>query len=214
MPIGEEYFKRSVEAPGRRAGQLSRTETYQVQRQMTAMARHLGVAGPLRGGVTILKVARKLGRVSEPLVASLVRLVRAGVDPEAVRTLVRAGGRLDLTAARGAARAAVRPEALRGLRGLGGDVYGVYAAAGPRGVLEILGIARTTGEVARAERLAVTFGSRTRAALKLLGRAALVIGQELAALIRAAYDPVMPVAATDPSHALRLAARLASGGDR
>jgi len=37
---------------------------------------------------------------------------------------------------------------------------------------------------------------------------------EIAALIRAAYDPVMPVAATDPSHALRLAARLASGGDR
>lgn len=31
---------------------------------------------------------------------------------------------------------------------------------------------------------------------------------ELADLIRAAYDPVMPVAATDPSHALRLAARL------
>lgn len=145
-----------------------------------------GVAGPLRGGVTILKVARKLGRVSEPLVASLVRLVRAGVDSESVRTLVRAGGRLDLTAARGAARAAVRPEALRGLRGLGGDVYGVYAAAGPRGVLEVLGIARTTGEVARAERLAVTFGSRTRATLKLLGRAALVIGQELAALIRSA----------------------------
>lgn len=48
MPIGEEYYKRAVEAPGRRAGQLRRTETYQVQRQMTAVARHLGVAGPLR----------------------------------------------------------------------------------------------------------------------------------------------------------------------
>lgn len=31
----------------------------------------------------------------------------------------------------------------------------------------------------------------------------------LAALIRAAYDPVLPVAATMPAHALRLAARLA-----
>jgi hypothetical protein len=31
---------------------------------------------------------------------------------------------------------------------------------------------------------------------------------QIADLIRAAYDPVMPVAATDPSHALRLAARL------
>ena len=29
-----------------------------------------------------------------------------------------------------------------------------------------------------------------------------------APLIRAAYDPVMPVAASDPAHALRLAARL------
>ena len=32
---------------------------------------------------------------------------------------------------------------------------------------------------------------------------------DLAALIRAAYDPVMPAIARDPSHALRLAARLA-----
>ena len=32
---------------------------------------------------------------------------------------------------------------------------------------------------------------------------------DIAALIRAAYDPVLPVAAQDPSHALRLAARIA-----
>lgn len=31
---------------------------------------------------------------------------------------------------------------------------------------------------------------------------------QMAALIRAAYDPVLPVAATDPAHALRLAARM------
>ncbi len=32
--------------------------------------------------------------------------------------------------------------------------------------------------------------------------------EDLARLIRAAYDPVMPNAATDPSHAIRLAARM------
>ncbi len=32
---------------------------------------------------------------------------------------------------------------------------------------------------------------------------------DVAAIIRAAYDPAMPVAATDPAHALRLAARIA-----
>lgn len=34
--------------------------------------------------------------------------------------------------------------------------------------------------------------------------------QDLAALIRAAYDPVLPAVATDPSHALRLSARLSA----
>jgi hypothetical protein len=35
-----------------------------------------------------------------------------------------------------------------------------------------------------------------------------VLKPQIADLIRAAYDPVLPVAATDPPHALRLAARL------
>ncbi|EIE49903.1 hypothetical protein AL036_19645 [Salipiger aestuarii] len=35
-----------------------------------------------------------------------------------------------------------------------------------------------------------------------------VLRPDVAALLRAAYDPVMPVAATDPSHALRLSARM------
>ena len=35
-----------------------------------------------------------------------------------------------------------------------------------------------------------------------------VLKPEIGAVIRAAYDPVMPVAATDASHALRLAARI------
>ncbi|MEM6729646.1 MAG: hypothetical protein AAF618_14170 [Pseudomonadota bacterium] len=38
-----------------------------------------------------------------------------------------------------------------------------------------------------------------------------ILRPDIADLIRAAYDPVMPVAAQDPSHALRLAARLGAG---
>ena len=43
-----------------------------------------------------------------------------------------------------------------------------------------------------------------------LGRAGerVVLRPDIAALIRAAYDPVLPAAAAEPSHALRLAARL------
>jgi len=48
---------------------------------------------------------------------------------------------------------------------------------------------------------------RDRSPLAVAGDAT-VLRPDIAALIRAAYDPVMPVAAHDPSHALRLSARL------
>ena len=47
-----------------------------------------------------------------------------------------------------------------------------------------------------------------RSPLAVAGEAT-VLRPDIAALIRAAYDPVMPVAADDASHALRLAARFA-----
>lgn len=43
------------------------------------------------------------------------------------------------------------------------------------------------------------------------GREAVVLRPEIAALIRAAYDPVLPGAAQDASHALRIAARAGVG---
>ncbi|WP_299724379.1 hypothetical protein [uncultured Tateyamaria sp.] len=48
---------------------------------------------------------------------------------------------------------------------------------------------------------------RDRSALAVAGETT-VLRPDIAALIRAAYDHVMPVAANDPSHALRLSARI------
>ena len=47
---------------------------------------------------------------------------------------------------------------------------------------------------------------RDRSPLALAGETA-ILRPEIAGLIRAAYDPVLPACARDPSHALRLAAR-------
>ena len=52
---------------------------------------------------------------------------------------------------------------------------------------------------------------RLRSPLAVAG-GQVVLRPEIAGVIRAAYDPVMPGAATDPAHALRLHARLAGGG--
>lgn len=51
---------------------------------------------------------------------------------------------------------------------------------------------------------------RDRGPLALAGEA-VVLRPDVAAIIRAGYDPVMPAVATDPSHALRLAARIGPG---
>jgi 3-oxoacyl-[acyl-carrier-protein] synthase II len=48
MPIGEEYFQQALTPPANRGRQLRRVELYQAQRQMTDMARELGVHGPIR----------------------------------------------------------------------------------------------------------------------------------------------------------------------
>jgi len=48
-----------------------------------------------------------------------------------------------------------------------------------------------------------------RSALAVAGEAT-ILRPEIGAVIRAAYDPVLPAVATDPAHALRLGARIAS----
>lgn len=50
-----------------------------------------------------------------------------------------------------------------------------------------------------------------RSPLAQLDSGRVILRPDIADVIRAAYDPVLPVAATDPSHALRLAARIAAG---
>ena len=49
---------------------------------------------------------------------------------------------------------------------------------------------------------------RTSSPLAVTEGGATILKPEIAGVIRAAYDPVMPVAVADPSHALRLSARI------
>ena len=48
MPIGEKYYQQALTATALRSQQLRRVELYQAQRQMTDMARALGIDGPMR----------------------------------------------------------------------------------------------------------------------------------------------------------------------
>ncbi|MCJ2082775.1 hypothetical protein [Methylobacterium sp. J-090] len=143
-----------------------------------------GLGAVARGGATLLKTAHRSGRLSRPLATHLARLARESVDPGAVRALALAAGRLDLAGARTAARAGLRTGAVAELTALGGQAYALQGRMGTRGVLQVLSLARSPAEVSRAVRLAEGMGPATRAVLKLLDRAALVIGAVLMELVR------------------------------
>ena len=66
----------------------------------------------------------------------------------------------------------------------------------------------------QAVQMILLWGEGAFAGASALARArgVTVLRPDVAAVIRAGYDPVMPAVAQDASHALRLAARLAAGG--
>lgn len=88
----------------------------------------------------------------------------------------------------------------------GADQYRIFRFDGDGGIRACISLVNMGGALAdiHPARLAETMVMRA-----LLTFACDVQpSRDLADLIRAAYDPVLPVASTDPSHALRLSARI------
>jgi len=104
----------------------------------------LGAGAPARAGLTLVKAARRMGRIN-PVLA--VRVAREAVKVE------KAGGLVELV----------------------GDVGRVETKAGAQAVLDTLKVAEGPEDVSRLARLAAAKGTKTRAIVKLLGRAAIVL---------------------------------------
>ena len=103
-----------------------------------------GVGAPERFGLTLVKVARRSGRLN-PVLA--VRAVREAVKVQ------KADGLVDLV----------------------GDVGRIESKAGAQAALDGLQIAEEPRDVSRLARLSAAKGGKTRAIVKLLGRAAIVL---------------------------------------
>jgi hypothetical protein len=103
-----------------------------------------GATAPERVGVSLIKGARRTGRLNPAL---------------AVRV----------------AREAVKVEGAGGLVGLAQNTGRIEAKAGSQAALDSLAIAQEPQDVSRMARLAAAKGGKTRAIVKLLGRAAIVL---------------------------------------
>jgi hypothetical protein len=135
----------------------------------------LGGAAPVRAGLTLVKDARKVGRLGEGLTRWAGRSAREVIDAPMLQHAVATGSVMRPGQTISAIKAAFRTEKAGGLVRLAKDVGRVGEKAGTRGALDTLRIAEGPKDVARAARLAESKGSQTRAILKLLGRGALLL---------------------------------------
>jgi hypothetical protein len=135
----------------------------------------VGGAAPVRAGLTLVKDARKVGRLGEGLAAWAGRSAREVVDTPMLQNAVASGSVLRPGQTLSAIKAAFRADKAGALVRLGKDVTRVVEKTGTRGAMDSLRIAEGPKDVARAARLAEAQGGKTRAILKLLGRGALLL---------------------------------------
>jgi hypothetical protein len=135
----------------------------------------LGATAPERVGLSFVKAARRTGRLAAPVAEWMTRSVREVVDTRAFGAAL---SKASITAPGEAlrlARDAVKLDRAEGVMTMMRDVGRVRAKAGTGAALEGLKLSEGPRDVARIARLAETKGGKTRAILKLAGRAAFAL---------------------------------------
>ena len=132
-----------------------------------------GAAAPARAGLTLVKAARKAGWLSAHLASWIGRSAREVVDIAAMRRALADASITQPAVAVRAVRDAVKLERTEGLVNAARDVGRVQAKAGTQAALDSLKISEGPRDLKRFARLAEAKGSKTRAIIKLAGRAAI-----------------------------------------
>jgi hypothetical protein len=135
----------------------------------------VGGVAPVRAGLTLVKDARKVGRLGEGLTEWAGRSAREIVDTPMLQNAVASGSVMRPGQTISAIRAAFHAEKAGALVRLAKDVGRLSERAGIRATQDTLKIAEGPNDVARAARLAESKGGQTRAILKILGRGALLL---------------------------------------
>lgn len=118
-----------------------------------------GAGAPARAGLTLVKTARKSGRLSAEFAENLGRMVKQASFPALSR----------------GTREGMKIERANGLLHLVRDAGRIEKAAGGRAALDALKLAKEPRDITRIAKLAEKEGSRTRAILKIAGRGAIAL---------------------------------------
>ncbi|RKE72909.1 hypothetical protein [Pseudorhodoplanes sinuspersici] len=135
----------------------------------------LGTGAPARMGLSLVKAARKTGRISSRMAGAVTRSLRSVVDWSAMRKAFAGASLTEPAVAVRAAREAVKLNKADDLFRLSSNIGSVQGKAGTRAALDGLRISDSPREMARVAKLAEKEGGKTRAILKLLGRGAIAL---------------------------------------
>jgi len=135
----------------------------------------VGASMPARMGLSVIKAARRSGRMGAKLSGAFTRAARQTVDTAALKQAFTETVLMRPAAAVRAARVAVKAEKAGDLLHLVGNVGRLQAKAGTRAALDGLKLAESPKELARVVRVAEAKGVKTRAVIKLLGRGAILL---------------------------------------
>jgi hypothetical protein len=134
-----------------------------------------GATTPARVGLSVIKAARKTGRLGARMAEWIGRSLREVVDWTTLKRAIAGASLTEPALAVRAAREAVKVEKAGGLVHLVGDVGRVQTKAGTQAALDGLKLAENPAEMARVAQLAEKKGSKTRAILKVVGTSAIAL---------------------------------------
>ncbi|MBI4273344.1 MAG: hypothetical protein HY659_01405 [Rhizobiales bacterium] len=135
----------------------------------------LGAGAPARVGLSVVKAARKTGRLGERMGEWIARSLRGVVDWSSLRKALAGASLTEPALAVRAAREAVKIEKAEDLFRLTRDVSRVQTKAGTQAALDGLKLADNPRQMSRVAKLAEAKGGKTRAILKFLGRGAIAL---------------------------------------
>jgi hypothetical protein len=135
----------------------------------------VGVGAPVRLGLSVAKAARATGRMSAHMAEWVGRSLREVLDWGALGRAIGGAGLTGPVVTVRAVREAVKVDKTAELFRLAGDVGHVQAKAGTQAALDGLKIAEGPKDMSRIAKLAEKYGGKTRAVLKLGGRAAIML---------------------------------------
>ena len=130
-----------------------------------ALSGGTSIAG--KAGVSAIKAARKLKRLSKGLERQLIRLTADAVDTTALRSVGRSLGKFSFTEAFDQTRRLIKPRVINELTETGDAVRHVFAKQGYRGTMQVLEMADDTTDVRKMRHLSDSLGPKFRGALVL-----------------------------------------------